>query len=302
MRRDHWRRHNDRLDPETQYREIYGTLAQYEFCWDMLMSLSFALFRTYAVPGVGRLLDETGAFAENTQKRYDDTTLLLAVPGEKGFDHPDARAALRRINQMHRSYDIPDHEMRYVLSTFVVVPTRWIAEYGKRELTENEIRATVRYYQTLGKFMGIGQIPADYEEFAAFMDEYEAEHFAFDPGAKRVADTTLSLLLTFYPWVPDRLMHAFSRALMDEPLRRALGYGRPSWPISFLAPRALRLRGRLLRLFPARVRPKQLDDIRWIRSYPDGYQIDQLGTFPRGCPVPHLDSTDGVSVRGSAGR
>jgi len=24
-----------------------------------------------------------------------------------------------------------------------------------------------------------------------------------------------------------------------------------------------------------------------MRSYPDGYDVDRLGTFPRGCPVAH---------------
>ena len=34
-------------------------------------------------------------------------------------------------------------------------------------------------------------------------------------------------------------------------------------------------------------RPLHSADLRRIRSYPDGYQVDALGTFPRGCPVPH---------------
>ncbi len=32
------------------------------------------------------------------------------------------------------------------------------------------------------------------------------------------------------------------------------------------------------------------EDLRWIRTYPDGYDVEQLGTFPRGCPVPHGDA------------
>ncbi|TSD68223.1 oxygenase MpaB family protein [Aeromicrobium piscarium] len=289
MKRDHWRRHNDELDPDTDYRQIYGVLAQHEFPWDMLMALSFALFRTYAVPGIGRLLDETGAFTTDTQKRYDDTTLLLAAPGEQGFEHPDARAAIRRINQMHRAYDIPDHEMRYVLSTFVVVPARWIERFGKRPLTDREVRASVRYYTELGRHMGIRHIPEDYDAFARLMDDYEKEHFAYAAGSRRVADATLDLMTTFYPWVPDRLMHAFARSLMDEPLRSSLRYATPPRLVERLGPLSLRLRGMLLRAAPARRRPKQLEDIRWIRSYPDGYDISSLGTFPGGCPAPHGD-------------
>ena len=42
-----------------------------------------------------------------------------------GFDSDEGKTAIRRINQMHRSYDISNDDLRYVLATFVVVPKRW---------------------------------------------------------------------------------------------------------------------------------------------------------------------------------
>jgi hypothetical protein len=290
MRRDHWRVRNDQLDPTTDFAEIVRNLATHEFPWDTIQALSFALFRTYAVPGVGRLLDQTGAFAADTQKRYDDTALLLEPPGLLGFDHPDTRTAIRRINQMHRSYDIPNHQMRYVLSTFVVVPKRWNDDYGKRPLTRNEIDATVNYYRTLGRHLGIADIPQTFEEFSELMDTYEAEHFGFDAGGRRVADTTLELVTTFYPRPLRRAVEVFSRALMDEPLLRAFGYDVPHPVVVRTCRAALRARGRLLRYFPARRRPKLVEDFAWVRSYPDGYDLARLGTFPASCPVPHEEA------------
>jgi hypothetical protein len=290
MRRGHWRVRNDQLDPTTDFAEIVRNLATHEFPWDTIQALSFALFRTYAVPGVGRLLDQTGAFAADTQKRYDDTALLLEPPGLLGFDHPDTRTAIRRINQMHRSYDIPNHQMRYVLSTFVVVPKRWNDDYGKRPLTRNEIDATVNYYRTLGRHLGIADIPQTFEEFSELMDTYEAEHFGFDAGGRRVADTTLELVTTFYPRPLRRAVEVFSRALMDEPLLRAFGYDVPHPVVVRTCRAALRARGRLLRYFPARRRPKLVEDFAWVRSYPDGYDLARLGTFPASCPVPHEEA------------
>ena len=290
MRRGHWRVRNDQLDPATDFAEIVRNLATHEFPWDTIQALSFALFRTYAVPGVGRLLDQTGAFAADTQKRYDDTALLLEPPGLLGFDHPDTRTAIRRINQMHRSYDIPNHQMRYVLSTFIVVPKRWNDDYGKRRLTRNEIDATVNYYRTLGRHLGIADIPKTFEEFSELMDTYEAEHFGFDAGGRRVADTTLELVTTFYPRPLRRAVEVFSRALMDEPLLRAFGYDVPHPVVVRTCRAALRARGRLLRYFPARRRPKLVEDFAWVRSYPDGYDLARLGTFPASCPVPHEEA------------
>jgi hypothetical protein len=65
------------LDADRDCETIYRLLAEYEFPWDITKALEFALFRTYAVPSIGRLLDRTGEFVKCPQKRYDDTTLLL---------------------------------------------------------------------------------------------------------------------------------------------------------------------------------------------------------------------------------
>lgn len=295
MRRDHWKRRNDSLDPETDFVEIYRNVVMYEFPWDMNQALSFALFRTYAVPGIGRLLDDTGAFTEQVQKRYDDTALLLEPPTRLGFDHPESRAAIRRINTMHRAYDIPDHEFRYVLSTFVVVPKRWLDDYGKRSLTPTELEASVRYYRTLGRHMNIRDVPETYAGFEELMDSYEAAHFGYDEGARRVADATLALMQTFYAPPVRRPAGLFAKALMDQPLREAFRYDAPAAAVQRASRAALRARGLVLRAFPARRSPKRIEDISWIRSYPDGYRIEELGTFPvpgvAGCPVRHDRAT-----------
>ncbi|MBF4162348.1 oxygenase MpaB family protein [Nocardioides acrostichi] len=287
--RSHWREVNARLDPEVDFVEIYRNLSAHEFPWDIQQALGFALFRTYAVPGIGDLLDRTGQFTGAVQKRYDDTALLLEPPTLHGFDHPEARTAIRRINRMHRAYDIPDHEFRYVLSTFVVVPKRWLDEFGKRPLDDVEVRASVNYYRALGRHMGIPDIPETFEEFAELMDSYEAEHFAFDEGGRRVADETLRLLARSYPAFLARPMHAFSRSLMDPALRAAFGYEAPPARFEGAVRRLVRARGRLMRIFPARMTLTRVNDLPIVRSYPDGFEIEQLGTFPvpgvAGCPV-----------------
>jgi hypothetical protein len=50
----------------------------------------------------------------------------------------------------------------------------------------------------------------------------------------------------------------------------------------------MRLRARLLRFFPARSQPKWVSSYGYYRTYPSGYDIELLGTFPAGaCPVHH---------------
>ena len=296
LRRTHWLRHIARLDPATDYEEIYRVTVTHEFPWDMNQALSFALFRTYAVPSIGRLLDATGEFARDTQKRYDDTALLLDQVSLHGLHSEGGRRAIRRVNQMHGAYDISNDDMRYVLSTFVVVPKRWMDDYGWRPFTSAEVDASTRYYRELGRLMGIKDIPETYDAFEQLLDDYEAAHFRFDPASRRVADATLALMITFYPRAVSRPVDAFSRALMDEPLLRAFGYTVPPAAVVRASRAALRLRGRAERLLPARRTPMHVEDLRWIRTYPDGYDVDRLGTFPRGCPVPHpMGETEAAS-------
>jgi len=283
--RTHWQRRIAELDPERDYEEVYRITLTHEFPWDMVQALSFALFRTYAVPSIGRLLDETKEFERRTQKRYDDTAILLDEVNRHGLQSPGGRRAIRRINQMHGSYDISDEDMRYVLSTFVVTPKRWLDDYGWRPLSPAEVTASVHYYRELGRLLGIRDVPTTYDGFERLLDGYEAAHFGYDEGGRRVADATLALMLTFYPAFLSRPMEVFSRALMDESLLAAFRYPTPPRPVVAAARAGLRARARVEALLPARRRPLHARDLPRVRSYPHGYDVDALGTFPRGCPV-----------------
>ncbi|MFE2072958.1 oxygenase MpaB family protein [Streptomyces misionensis] len=288
-----------RLDPVADAQEIYRLSTAYEFPWDYTRALELALYRTYAVPSIGRLLAQTAELTEHTQKRYDDTALLLDTVVEHGFAAEQGRAAIRRINQMHRSYDISDDDMRYVLSTFVVVPRRWIDTYGWRRLSRHEIVATTEYYRTLGRHMGIPDLPKTYEEFEALLDTYEEANFGWDEGARRVSDATLRLMSSWYPRPLAPLLRTGVLALLDEPLLRAFRYEQPGAATVALVRRAVRARGRVVRLLPPRRAPHFARQNWEIKGYQNGYRVADLGTRPvpglRGCPVRHL-GTSGADV------
>lgn len=266
------------LDPYVDFEQISRLFGQYDFPWDMEQALSFALFRTYAVPSIGRLLYDTQQFTTDTQRRHDDTALILGEIVDQGMETTPGRAAIRRMNQMHGRYDITNDDMRYVLATFVVMPNRWVNRYGWRRTTPEEDVAGVQYYRRLGQLMGIRDLPEDLAGFSALLDEYETVHFAFDPKSRAVADATLDLFVTFYPRPLAPLLRRFSVAIMDPHLREAFGYDHPPRWFEAASHGALRLRGRLVRLMPERQRPRRVRDSRRIRSYPGGFLIENLGT------------------------
>ncbi|MEU8574481.1 oxygenase MpaB family protein [Streptomyces asoensis] len=286
-----------RMDPYEDAAEIYRLTAAYEFPWDVSRALELALYRTYAVPAIGRLLARTAELTDRTQKRYDDTALLLDAVVEHGFDSEQGRTAVRRINRMHRSYDIADDDMRYVLCTFVVVPKRYIDAYGWRRLSRHEIVAGAEYYRTLGQRMGIKDIPGTYEEFEACLDAYEEARFGWDEGARRVSDATLAMMASWYPRPLAPVLRTATLALLDEPLLKAFRYDPPGPAVRAVVRAALRARGRAVRLLPPRRAPHHARQNREIKGYPNGYRLAELGTCPvpgvRGCPVRHTGGPDG---------
>lgn len=267
------------LDAEKNFEEIARLLYAYEFSWDIERALEFALFRTYAIPSISALLAKTGEFELRTRKRYDDTELLLAETIEHGCDSMQGRKSIARMNAMHGRFRIDNQDMLYVLSTFVCEPIRWLSRFGRRNMTEKEQRAWFLYYRGLGTRMGISEIPYDLAEMMHFNEEYEAANFRFGDTNRRIAEATRDLLLGFYlPRWLFRLGRPVVHAFLDRPLREAMGFPpAPGW-LRHLVMAALAIRARILRLVPPRRTPRHLTEIP-RPTYPDGYNIEELGTF-----------------------
>ncbi|MFE1100897.1 oxygenase MpaB family protein [Nocardiopsis alba] len=301
MKRFEWRDKIHTLDAEEDYEEIVRILSTREFPWDIEQALGLALYRTYAVPSIGELLGGTREFTARPQHRYDDTVLILNDILEHGFEPGRGRDALRRMNQMHRSYEISNDDYRYVLSTFVVMPVRWLNDYGYgwRRLSDHEVAASTNYYRKLGRHMGIKDIPETYEEFRDLMDSYEAEHFAYTEGGRAVSDATLDLMVDFYPAWQRPLVRPFTKGLLDDSLIRAFRYPEPAAFWRRAGDVALKARAKVVRRMRPREEPKWARSSSNVRSYPDGYHPSRIGTFPKGCPIPHDMLTQEVAGTGA---
>ena len=266
----------ERLDPATDADEILSLTVYHEFPWEFVQGTSVAFMRDYGVPSISDLLDRTGRFEHDGQKRYDDTVLIGFEAAVDGIDSPRAHAAVRRLNGIHGHYGIPNHEFRYVLATTLVGPKRFIDRYGYRPLHPHEVLAMTHFTTRLGQLMGIKDLPSSYADYERLHDDYEAEHFAFDPANTRVAEASIRIVTSWYPRPLRPAMRRVLIAMLDDPLRVALGLpAQPTWLVRALDV-ALRVRGRLLRLAPPRPadRPYRHDA---SRTYPFGYSLPDLG-------------------------
>ncbi|GAA1281138.1 oxygenase MpaB family protein [Saccharothrix xinjiangensis] len=281
-RPDRWDRFANRrritsLDPERDHAEIMRISSGYEFPWDYVRALEFALFRTYCVPSISALLARTGEFEKRPQQRYDDTALLMAELVEHGYDSPRGRDALRVVNRLHGRYPIANDDMRYVLSTFVYDPIEWISTYGWRPLTDHERLAAFHFYRAVGARMGIKEVPETYEAFRDFKRAYEAEHFTYSDTNRRIGQYTLDLFCSWYP-APKPLTSRAVLAMLDARMLSAFGFDpQPPW-LTTLAHHALRLRAHTVRLLPPRREPSLTSrPNRTYPNYPTGYRPSDIG-------------------------
>lgn len=113
------------LDPVKDNQRIMFLSCRCDFPFSTTRSLELALFRTFVAPSIAGLLDRTGEFGKRTQKRYDDTDLILSEMVEYGYESERGARAIARLNELHGRFRISNADFLYVLSTFVFEPIRW---------------------------------------------------------------------------------------------------------------------------------------------------------------------------------
>ena len=277
MARDEILQEIRRLDPVDDHQRIAFLTSLHEFPWDTTRSLELALFRAFAVAKGTALLAGTGEFTTRTQKRYDDTVLILAEILEHGYDSDRGKAALRRMNQMHGRHAIPNDEFLYVLSTFVFEPIRWNERFGWRPLLQKEKLASFEFWRQIARRMAIRDLPETYAAFERYYDDFARRHYRFAPENRALAVATRDLFLGWY--LPKALWpigRPLVHAMMDDDLLAAVGLPRPHPIVRRVVESAVRLRGRIVRRMPPRRAPRLITEQRHP-TYPQGYTIEELG-------------------------
>ncbi len=268
------------LDPTTDYEEIVYIVGSYESPWLIKKSLEFALLRTYAVPRTSKILVATEQFAGHGQKRYDDTSLMLAGIAEHGIDSHFGKTVIATMNRLHGSYHIRNEEMLYVLSVFVFEPTRWSEQYGWRRPTRNEQLANYYFWREVGERMGIQDIPPTLEDYDAFNRQYERENFRYDDANHQLAQMTIGLYESWYPAFLRPLVREAVLSFMDDPMREAFGLPKPHGIVRWLVRNGLAFGYGLLRFMPPRNKPFRYTELP-SRTYPEGFTPDELGAKPQ---------------------
>lgn len=297
------------LDPVDDCVEVYKL-----FMADFKAASSFAitagLFVTYAVPRISRVLTQSRQLEDRFFKRLVDTMLLDMHYHEEGFGPGPGRDAIRRVNEMHRKYDI--HPEDYVfIGCWEAVMFIWFAEtYGWRPVSEKEKLAAVEFAKLRGRHMYGGEnkmpYPETYEEMQNFCADYLDAQLAYEPQNERLADTLVEFMLKDYPAPLRRPLRAFFLSVgPDERLITTCGYAMPSLLAQKLSRNVMKLYGKLDPLVDglSPLAQKMVDEV-----YGDGYDITTLGTHLKAAEATTASVPGGTDVviaaesDGAAGR
>lgn len=225
-----------------QAHDVFLYLSELEFPAIFLNATSFALFKTYGVPSISKLLVETGQMASPTltSKRAADTgTILLEIFYNPPGDVRSARA-IARMNYLHGHYQkagkISDTDMLYTLCLFALEPVRWVKEYEWRSLTDMELCALGTFWKNVGDAMGIPMDPlirpseapfSDgfdwYKKAVAWAANYEVQNLKPAKTNKPLADATLGYFLWFLPVSLKSYGILVISCFLEKRLRVALG-------------------------------------------------------------------------------
>ncbi|KAL0948214.1 hypothetical protein HGRIS_010820 [Hohenbuehelia grisea] len=233
--------------------EIIHGFGFYDMPSLFLYSLSFALFKTYGIPSISKLLAATKELKsdENVSKRYADTEILIGTwmtcplsgmlgSPEKGGQNseekdPRGAIALARVNWLHSQYSIKNDDYLYTLSLFILEPIKWIQKYGWRSLSPLEQQANFLFWVEIGKRMDIKNIPETIEDLRAWSVNYEDAHMLPAQTNHDVAHFTTEEMLYVYPealGIKNTLRRVVA-CLLEDPVREAMmlpkqpGYLRP---------------------------------------------------------------------------
>ncbi|KAL1755559.1 hypothetical protein FB107DRAFT_213323 [Schizophyllum commune] len=244
-----WRRYNEihrkythkladgSLTP-AEAQEVVQLSLGYDMHWLMTQALSFALFKTYGIPTISKLLVATKELSteENVAKRYADTELLIGawtacpINGRYPAAEPRARydpramISMARVNFLHSKYNISNDDYLYTLCLFLFEPITWAEKYGWRPLSDFEKHAWFVYWVEIGKRMNIKDIPPTYDELKAWSLQYEDEHMVPSPTNYEVAQHTTNELVMRVPaafGIRD-FAKCFTVCALDERVRVAM--------------------------------------------------------------------------------
>lgn len=219
---------------------IQLALAELEFPQSFSRSVFFALFKTYGIPSISKLLVATGQLSasETASKRAADTGVVIT---EVVLNEPESERTISGIALMNFLHDryiragkISNTDMLYTLSLFMLEPIRWTTQYEWRKVSDLEMCAMGVYWKDLGEAMKISydELPSaksGWQDGVHWLTEVERWSMKYETQRMVPADTnaklaraTFDIALFNLPAILKPYGYSIASSLLEPRLRRAM--------------------------------------------------------------------------------
>lgn len=221
----------------TEAQKIAHTGLLYDLPFLSRLGASIALFKTYGIPTVARLLTQTGQMTMSSHimsKRSVDTAILIStfimfpLGGDETDQDPRGPIALARVNWLHRRYRISNDDMLYTLALFIFEPVRFVEKFDWRGYSSEERECLFIMWKEIGRRMDIQDIPDTEQELEEWSLDYERKHMVPTESSHKLAEGAIEHLSNRLPDIGLRsVVKNLAIALLDDRLREAMMLPKP---------------------------------------------------------------------------
>ncbi|KAH9884261.1 hypothetical protein F4778DRAFT_568770 [Xylariomycetidae sp. FL2044] len=267
-------------------------MSDQEFSRTFSAATSYALFKSYGIPSIARVVRRAAQSAQahkvaNVDKREPDSgTVLSHLMGQPGSD--TALAAIARVNYIHSLYrpsgKISDDDLLYTLSLFALEPIRWIERYEWRPPTTIERCAIATFWMALGQdleipYSKLRSYGTGWSDGLHWLDDLERWSMAYEDKNMRPSSDTVRMgavvIERHMARVPAMLkakLRELVPVILEPRLRNALDITDPSIIWVYLLDAMVMIRKFFIRHFCLSWRQlshPRVDDFSWANASPE---------------------------------
>ncbi|MEW1909822.1 oxygenase MpaB family protein [Kitasatospora sp. NPDC085895] len=229
--------------PPCGARDPYAQLVLEVMPEESRVGLTLGFVRTFGIPEIAAVLHATGQVTGQPKTRAKATGAAMFTLIGHGPGSAEGRRVVEGLRRVHDRPGITPELMHYVLACFTVCPLRFMDEHGPRRPAPPERDAAYAFHLELAGALDLPVPPGDgLAGTEAWMREVERRRFAPSPQARELWVSARGLLASRLPGPLAPLAPVLAAALLDEPLRTALGAPRPPALVRTAVDAALRLR------------------------------------------------------------
>ncbi|CAF0979204.1 unnamed protein product [Adineta steineri] len=256
--------------------QIYHHLCCYEFPFECFYGINLAFYRTFVSPTISKVYRQTNIIAGETEKRVNDTDILMHAWVDYGLDSDEGQTSIEHLNNIHGVFSnrTRNEDFVYVLCCFIVDTIRMIDVFGWRQLDNTEKQALFIFYEKVGQKMNLKNLPTSLENVYILVNDYtNSDISATETESGSILTNAIHILVQ--KWYGLLLPASITRILLNgllyvvggEMFHKKLGLKQPSSLTLYIIYALGTLHRDFMHFMPPRIVPHRLSDLLMKQNY-----------------------------------